>query len=218
MTNGIGGSKHWEAVFTTKSELELSWYQSRPHQSLGLVERYAEDRELGVIDVGGGTSALVDGLLEAGYTNVTVLELTASAIDRVRGRLGAEAQRVTWINDDVTSAQLEGRYGLWHDRAVFHFLTSPEAKAGYLRTLSEVLVPGGYVVVSAFAADGPERCSGLPVVRYTSSSLLNEFGDEYELVESFLDGHQTPWGSIQSFVYCVFRRKPNKDELERRSK
>lgn len=198
---------HWDRVYADRDEEAVSWFQPRPETSLALLGVAGLDAGASVIDVGGGASRLVDHLLDAGFERLTVLDVSAEALARSRARLGARAERVTWIESDVTTAELpEKAYDFWHDRAVFHFLTDAEDRRVYAELLAGSLRPGGWAVVATFAEDGPTRCSGLPVVRYSPEALSAELGPVLELHETRREDHVTPAGKTQSFVYCLFRR------------
>lgn len=194
--------QHWERVYTTKPATGVSWYSPHLSRSLELIERATAGREARIIDVGGGASTLVDDLVERGDA-VTVLDLSEQALAVARDRLGPKAARVTWLAADVTTAELpEARYDVWHDRAVFHFLTDADARRRYVAQVRRAVKPGGHVIVATFAPDGPDRCSGLDVVRYDADALHAEFGSPFLKVDSAREVHQTPWGSDQQFVYC----------------
>jgi 2-polyprenyl-3-methyl-5-hydroxy-6-metoxy-1,4-benzoquinol methylase len=200
--------KHWETIYQTKDVHTVSWFQPEARQSLDLIARFAADRSAAVIDVGGGASMLVDGLLASGYNDVTVLDVSETALEISRQRLGDAATRVNWIAADVRDAPLdEGAYSIWHDRAVFHFLTDPPDREAYVAQVQRAVRPGGYVLVATFAEDGPATCSGLPVVRYSAESLHSEFGAEFRVVTSAHEDHHTPAGREQSFLYCLCRRE-----------
>ena len=197
---------HWQRVYGTKPADTMSWYQPTAAHSVEMIRRVARDLRTPIIDVGGGASVLVDELLAAGYARLTVLDLAATALETARDRLGALAARVRWLEADLLTADLPaGGYGVWHDRAVFHFLTDLTDRAAYVRQVQHAVRPGGFVLVATFAADGPEKCSGLPVARYSADSLHREFGREFELVQSEREVHHTPDGTVQSFVYCLCR-------------
>jgi len=195
---------HWERVYTTRSAQEVSWYQPHAEQSLALIERIAAGRPSRLIDVGGGASTLVDDLLARRQFDVTVLDLSAAALDVARQRLdAAQARQVHWLAGDVTDVALPtNAYDIWHDRAVFHFLTEPAQRAAYVAQVRRAVRPGGHVIVAAFGPDGPLQCSGLPVMRYSADALHGEFGAAFELVEHAAEAHHTPGGAIQQFVYC----------------
>jgi SAM-dependent methyltransferase len=197
---------HWDTVYRTKLADQVSWYRPHLERSLAFVESVAPDRTAAIIDVGGGESTLVDDLVARGYGDVTVLDVAPSAIAGAKARLGPAARRVHWLLADITSVELPvQRYDLWHDRAVFHFLTRAEDRAAYVRQTLRAVRPGGYVVVAAFGPDGPEKCSGLPVVRYDADHLHGEFGGAFRLIDSTVELHRTPAGAIQQFTYCFCR-------------
>lgn len=194
---------HWEAVYTTKSAQAVSWYQEHAHQSLALIQGLALPSDAPMIDIGGGASTLVDDLWSAGYRNLTVLDLSAEALHIARQRLGPAAEQIQWIAADATAAALpEGQYALWHDRAVFHFLTEAADRAAYVAQAMRALRPGGHLIVATFADDGPMQCSGLPVRRYSAEQLHAEFGPGFRLVSHAREDHRTPGGNVQHFVYC----------------
>ena len=198
---------HWESVYRTKASTRVSWYQAEARLSLNLIRRAAPDLDVPIIDVGGGASTLVDGLLSAGYRRVTVLDLSEAALALSRVRLGDRAMEAQWIEADILTARLpNGRFGVWHDRAVFHFLTKPEDRASYAMQLHSALRPGGHLIIATFAEDGPERCSGLPAVRYNPESLRTSLGGNLlSLVDAVTEKHTKPDGGVQPFLYCVFR-------------
>ena len=194
---------HWEKIYSTKAPDQVSWYRPHLETSLALVKRAACDQMASIIDVGGGESTLVDDLLEQEFQNITVLDVSQAAIDVNKARLGERAKEVHWIVADITRVDLEAQaYDVWHDRAVFHFLTSPQQRADYVRQVAQSVRSGGYVIVSTFGPDGPTKCSGLDVVRYDADSLHEEFGARFRLVESSKEIHQTPFGTTQQFLYC----------------
>jgi len=198
--------QHWENIYRVTAPTELSWYQPAAHLSLALIRRIAPDAGAPVIDVGGGASTLVDGLLSAGFRDVTVLDLAPAALAEARERLGERAQRVKWVVADVLEAPLPvAGYAIWHDRAVFHFLTDPRDRARYVAQVRRAVRPGGHVIVASFAPEGPSRCSGLEVVRYSPEAMHAEFGSGFRLLESVREDHHTPGGRTQPFVYCLCR-------------
>jgi 2-polyprenyl-3-methyl-5-hydroxy-6-metoxy-1,4-benzoquinol methylase len=195
---------HWDKVYRTKPPDTVSWYRAHLEHSLELIGRVAPDLSAAIIDVGGGESTLVDDLLAKGYRNITVLDISPTAIEVARKRLGELARQVTWLAADVTQAELPPRrYDVWHDRAVFHFLTAADQRAAYVRRVAESMKPGGHVIVATFGPEGPEKCSGLDVVRYDADSLHDEFGAHFRLMESATELHQTPFGTTQQFLYCL---------------
>lgn len=197
---------HWERIYSTKAPGQLSWYEPHLGTSLALIERVASDPSAAIIDVGGGASTLIDDLIERGYRNVTVLDISQTAIDIARNRLGEASKAVHWLRADVTQAALPERsYNVWHDRAVFHFLTQLEDRRAYVRTVVSVLGPGGHLIMCTFGPNGPEKCSGLDVVRYDARGLLNELGPRFRLLEIRTELHETPFGTMQEFLYCCCR-------------
>lgn len=198
---------HWEDVYHTKDVTQVSWYQEHPELSLQFIEHTGIDRTAQIIDVGGGASTLVDDLIANGYQNVTVLDISAAALEVAQQRLGAKASAVTWLEADVTQVRLPANfYDVWHDRAVFHFLTRAEDRARYVESVQHSVKTGGHVIVATFGLEGPTRCSGLDVVRYSADSLHDEFGDEFELVDKTSEAHHTPFGTEQKFIYCYCRK------------
>jgi len=198
--------RHWQQVYETKKVDEVSWYQPEARLSLDLIKQVAPDLATPLIDVGGGASTLVDGLLAVGYSDVTVLDIAGAALTTAAKRLGDRARAVKWMATDVLAAPLAaGAYGVWHDRAVFHFLTSEADRRKYVETVTAAVRPGGFVLVATFAGDGPAKCSGLPVMRYEPEALHREFGGGFNLMESRRESHQTPMGTQQSFIYCLCR-------------
>jgi 2-polyprenyl-3-methyl-5-hydroxy-6-metoxy-1,4-benzoquinol methylase len=200
-------SAHWEAVYATKGENEVSWFQESPAISLELIHQANPDHAAAIIDIGGGASRLVDSLLQEGYRSVAVLDLSAHALDAAKQRIGPAAASVDWIVADVTNWQPARSYDVWHDRAAFHFLTEPRDRAAYLERLRSAVRPGGQVIIGTFALDGPEKCSGLPVQRYDSSALAAELGAGFELIEARREVHHTPWKSTQAFQFSRFLRR-----------
>lgn len=198
--------QHWESVYSTKNPTEVSWYQATPATSLSLIRASGAAPSTKIIDIGGGASTLAEHLLAADFNDITVLDLSAAAIEQSRRRLGSSAPRIQWIAADITHWQPQTQYGIWHDRAVFHFLTDPESRSAYRSALTQALLPGASAIIATFAPDGPERCSGLPVCRYSPESLAAELGGGFNLIESVTEKHHTPSGAIQSFIYCRFTR------------
>jgi len=197
---------HWEKIYTTKAPDQVSWYRPHLETSIDLIERSISDRSAPIIDIGGGESTLVDDLLARGFQNVTVLDVSQVAIDATKQRLQQVAGRVHWVAADVTRVQLHpAAYDVWHDRAVFHFLTAPEQRAAYVRQVAHSVKTGGHVIVSTFGPEGPTKCSGLDVVRYDAESLHEEFGTRFRLAESSKELHETPFGTTQQFLYCYCR-------------
>lgn len=199
--------RHWEQVYSSKASDAVSWFQEHADLSLGLIRGTGLGKDAAIIDVGGGASTLVDDLLAENYTALTVLDLSAVALAAARQRLGARAGRVTWVEGDILQADFAAHsFDIWHDRAVFHFLTAADDRRAYVRQVMRCLRPGGHVIVATFAADGPDRCSGLPVVRYQPASLHAQFGEAFLLVEHQREVHRTPSGTAQQFIYCYCRK------------
>lgn len=200
--------EHWEHIYATKAPDQVSWYSPHLSASLELIERAPLARTAAVIDVGGGESTLVDDLLARGYEDITVLDISQKAIDATRSRLGKQGERVQWLTADITSFEFEAsRFDVWHDRAVFHFLTAPSQRAAYVRQAARAVKPGGHVILGTFGPEGPTRCSGLDVVRYDAGALHHEFGAQFRLLDSSSQLHRTPFGTVQQFLYCYCRRE-----------
>jgi 2-polyprenyl-3-methyl-5-hydroxy-6-metoxy-1,4-benzoquinol methylase len=197
---------HWEKVYKTKEPDAVSWYRAHLETSLALIERAAQSRSASIIDIGAGESTLVDDLLARGYDDITVFDVSETALEVTKKRLGSLAEQIKWIVADVTQVELErSAYDVWHDRAVFHFLTSMEQRAAYVRNVAKAVKTGGHVIVSTFGPEGPAKCSGLEVSRYDAESLHGEFGPRFHLVESCKELHNTPFGATQQFLYCYCR-------------
>jgi len=208
MTKDVGS--HWENIYRTKAPDSVSWFRPHLEQSLSLIERAVPQRTAAIIDVGAGESTLVDDLLEHGYINLTILDISQKALAVTRERLGRLADSVHWICADVTRPPLPAHfYDVWHDRAVFHFLVQGEERKSYVSAVEHALKPGGHVIVSTFGSEGPTKCSGLPVVRYDVQKLQTEFGDHFRLIESSKELHSTPFGTVQQFLYCHCQFVPN---------
>ena len=198
---------HWEQIYQTKTATQVSWYQLHPSLSLQHIRNTGVGKGGHIIDVGGGASTLVDHLLDDGFQRVTVLDISGAALEVTQQRLGPRANSVTWLEADITNIGLpHHEYDVWHDRAVFHFLTAHEDRQRYVNAVREAVKPSGYVIVATFANDGPDHCSGLEVVRYDPQSLHNEFGADFELLDSTREEHQTPFGTEQKFIYCYCRK------------
>ena len=198
---------HWETVYATKHENEVSWFQDDPAPSLELIERAHPGKDTEIIDIGCGASRLVDGLVERGFRHVTALDISAAALDLAALRLGRRASEVRWITADVTEWNPSRRFVIWHDRAAFHFLVEEADRAAYVARLKEALVPGGHAIIATFAADGPDACSGLPVHRYDAAGLAAELGAEFTLLDCRQHDHLTPWNSSQRFQFSIFQRR-----------
>lgn len=198
--------EHWNEVYRTKAPDSVSWYQPTPEPSLRALDELEVPSTASLIDIGGGASSLVDRLIERGWSDLTVLDIAAPALEVAKGRLGAAADRVRWQITDVTAWRPDRGYDVWHDRAVLHFLTEPDQRAAYLSALETGTATGALVIVATFAPDGPERCSGLPVRRYDAAALTAELGPGVVLQRDWREEHRTPGGGRQAFQWCVFRR------------
>jgi SAM-dependent methyltransferase len=204
--NNPSRQAHWENVYTTRREAEVSWFQEQPTLSLELISQAGVTPGASVIDIGGGASRLVDVLLAEGFV-VTVLDISDAALAAAKRRLGPKAAEARWIVADMTTWEPAAAYDLWHDRAVLHFLTEQSDRAAYVARLAKALRSGGHAIIGTFALDGPERCSGLPVERYDATKLGLLLGSEFERVAEHTHAHQTPAGAIQRFQFCLFRRR-----------
>jgi SAM-dependent methyltransferase len=198
---------HWENVYSTKGEKEVSWFQESPGPSLALIAEIGAVPNSAIIDIGGGASRLVDHLIDDGFHDVTVLDLSAAALEAAKARLGERADRAHWLVADATNWQPSRTYDVWHDRAAFHFLTEARDRDGYIARLRLGLKIGGHAILATFALDGPEKCSGLPVMRYDAARLGQTLGAGFNLLQSQRDDHATPWGSQQMFQFSVFRHE-----------
>lgn len=201
----VNRQAHWEGVYTRKSESEVSWFQENPAPSIEMIEQVGATTASAIVDIGGGTSRLVDNLIDGDFEDVTVLDLSEAALEAAKARLGSGAAQVHWIVADATVWEPLKAYDIWHDRAAFHFLTEDSDRAAYVARLERALKIGGYAIIATFALDGPERCSGLSVVRYDPASLGETLGRSFQLVDTRRHAHATPWGAEQSFQFSVFR-------------
>ena len=198
---------HWEHIYSSKAPDAVSWFQEHAKSSLQLIRETGVAPAAAIIDVGGGASILVDDLLENGYSNLTVLDLSSAALIAAQNRLDKRADLVAWMEADILKAELPAsKYDVWHDRAVFHFLTQPQERRAYVQTVLRAVKPGGHVIIATFAEDGPTQCSGLSVMRYSADELHAEFGSSFVLVDHRKEVHHTPFGTVQNFTYCYCRR------------
>ena len=202
----ISRQAHWENVYTTKGENEVSWFQENPALSLELIEQAGAVPMSAIVDIGGGASRLVDRLIEKGFADITVLDLSGAALEAAKRRLGTDASRAQWVVADATIWEPAKQYDIWHDRAAFHFLTEEQDRTAYVARLTRGVKAGGRAIIGTFALDGPEKCSGLPVARYDSASLGRTLGPMFRLVRTIRHEHATPWGSQQVFQFSVFKR------------
>jgi trans-aconitate methyltransferase len=198
---------HWQNVYLSKGEQQVSWSQADPQPSLGLIEKFARDSNAAIVDIGGGASRLVDALLAHGFAAITVLDIADAALQSAKVRLGEKAAAVRWIAADATEWQPPQAFDIWHDRAAFHFLVDARDRAAYIDRLQAGVKAGGHAIIATFAPDGPEKCSGLPVQRYDAESLSRTIGSAFEPVEHQAHRHVTPWGAVQSFQFSVLRRR-----------
>ncbi len=199
---------HWEQVYQSKESTEVSWYQEYPDQSMRMIAKVVASKADAIIDVGGGASVLIDSLLQKGYSHLAVLDISAAALQCAQQRLCEQAKQVEWFVADVTTFEPPHRFSLWHDRAVFHFLTGEDDREKYRAVLRKALKPDAHLLIATFAADGPEMCSGLPVERYDSDKMKQTLGAEFELLEQQVETHTTPAGGEQKFNYFLLRYRP----------
>jgi len=195
---------HWERVYNKYSTTEVGWYQAYPESSLKLINNADAGTDSGIIDVGGGTSKLSGLFLDQGYKKLAVLDISGTSIEKAKSQLGEKSNRITWIEADVTKYRFMEQYDIWHDRAVFHFLTEAEDRKGYIRSLNQALKLNGHLIIATFGLDAPRKCSGISVVRYSPENLDNEMGDNFNLVETIVEDHVTPSGVKQDFIFCRF--------------
>lgn len=207
MAGMIFAREHWDNTYATKSDTGVSWYQADPSISFKWIRSIASDRSAPIVDVGGGASRMVDWLVADGYVDVTVLDISEAALARSRVRLGAASGGVNWIVADITQWEPPKCYAVWHDRAVFHFLVDASARNAYLQALRRGTNSGSLVIIATFALSGPERCSGLPVQRYSPATLAARLGQDFEICDQAAETHRTPFGTTQEFIYAVFRRR-----------
>lgn len=198
--------EHWEKVYINKTPGEFSWTQAIPQISLDFIHSFGLSKTVRIIDIGGGDSRLVDALLDEGFKNITVLDISASALDRARQRLGAKAATVNWLVQDVTTFQPVDSFDVWHDRAAFHFLVTGTEVSSYLYTAGRCIAPGGYAIIGTFAENGPEKCSGLPVQRYSEESLEKQLYSGFRKLRCINEGHITPFQIKQHFLFCSFQK------------
>ncbi len=198
---------HWENVFATKTETEVSWFQSYPKTSVEFLELFNLPHDANIIDVGGGDSHFVDALLEKGYTNIYVLDISANAIERAKSRLGEKAEKVKWIVSDITEFQPNIKFDFWHDRAAFHFLTDDERINKYVSIAENAINKNGYLILGTFSENGPTKCSGLEIKQYNEVSMSTRFEVGFNRIKCVTEDHLTPFNTIQNFVFCSFQKK-----------
>ena len=202
----ISKKEHWENVFATKAETEVSWYQKKPETSLQLIKACKVAKEAKIIDIGGGDSYLIDNLIELGYTNLFLLDISEKAIERSKARLGANADKVTFIVSDVLDFQPNERFDVWHDRASFHFLTNEADVLKYKSIVSNALSTNGNFLLGTFSDEGPLKCSGLEITQYSVDKIATTFEDTFEMENCFTEDHETPFETIQNFIFCHFKK------------
>ena len=200
--------EHWENVFSTKTEKEVSWYQESPKTSLDIVTKLNIPKDAKIIDIGGGDSYLIDEFLNLGYTNLYLLDISSKAIERIKNRLGAKAKnKVTFIVSDILDFHPDVTFDLWHDRASFHFLTEENQIAKYAELVASAVTKSGNLIIGTFSENGPKKCSGLDITQYDETKLKAVFERDFELLDSFTEDHRTPFGTIQNFIFCSFKKK-----------
>jgi cyclopropane fatty-acyl-phospholipid synthase-like methyltransferase len=197
---------YWNDIYENKSEKEVSWFQDTPQKSLELIDSFKLSHNAPIIDIGGGDSRLVDHLLKRGFTNISVLDISATSLEKLEERIAANPIKVNLIESDIVKFVPPQKYNLWHDRATFHFLTSLEEVEKYLQIAHDALEMDGYLIISTFSKTGPEKCSGLSVTHYSEDDLKKLFGKYFQNIKCFEDTHETPWGSKQDFIYCGFKK------------
>ncbi len=198
---------HWERIYETKVETEFSWFQEYPKTSIDFINLFNLSKDAKIIDIGGGDSHLVDALIELGYTNIYVLDISAKAIQRAKERLGHRAQHVNWIISDITEFTSDVSFDFWHDRAAFHFLTTEEQISRYLTTVSKAIQPNGYLVLGTFSESGPKKCSGLEIKQYSAASMSHLFEQDFKRIKCIEENHATPFNTLQNFVFCSFQKR-----------
>ncbi|MGV9003841.1 class I SAM-dependent methyltransferase [Flavobacterium sp.] len=198
---------HWDNVFSTKTETQVSWYQQKPETSINFFTKNSIAKDAYIIDIGGGDSYLVDNLLELGYTNLYLLDISENAIERIKKRLGDKALKVNFIVSNVVDFQTNVKFDVWHDRASFHFLTQPEEVQIYKSKVNDFTTENALLFMGTFSEDGPKKCSGLNITQYTASSLNGVFKDNFTLTNSFIENHKTPFDTEQNFIFCSFKKK-----------
>src|SRR6185369_15913698 len=197
---------HWEKIYAAKRQEEVRWYQPTPEGSLGFINDLNIPKDAAVIDVGGGDSCLVDNLLAAGFTDITVLDISGEAINRTKLRLGKEAEKINWIVSDITELVIGKKFDCWHDRAAFHFLTTEKQVEKYLAIAQEHISKDGRMIIGTFSTSGPEKCSGLPIKQYNEQSLSTVWKNWFEKIKCITTDHITPFNTIQNFLFCSFKK------------
>ena len=204
--NSADRKVHWNNIYTEKQSKEMSWYQEVPSTSINFVKELNLPKTAKIFDNGGGDSHFVDCLLEMGYENITILDISESALEKTRKRIGEKAAKIKWIVDDEAQCSTEEQYDLWHDRAAFHFLTDENEIQNYIQTVGKCIKPEGYLVIGTFSEDGPKKCSGIEIKQYSEKTMLERFGKYFEAVKCITVDHVTPFNTIQNFIFCSFKR------------
>ena len=197
--------KHWENVYETKNPDEVSWTQKKPQSSLDIINSFELPKDAKIIDIGGGDSNLVDFLLDEGYENITILDISEKALEKAKERLGGKAEKVKWIATNITEFESTETYDIWHDRAAFHFLTTPEQVSKYIEITKKTV--SKFMVLATFSKNGPKKCSGLEITQYDEESMTTQFERSFEKIKCFTEDHKTPFETIQNFVFCSFKKK-----------
>lgn len=200
---------HWESIYKNKDLTEVSWYQPSPETSLGYLNIFKMPKNAKIIDIGAGNSYLVDHLLDLGYQNITVLDISETALTKVKTRLGERASKVTWIVSDITDFEPTETYDFWHDRAAFHFLSDKKDIAAYVSVANRSIFNGGYMIIGGFSKNGPEKCSGIPVEQYSEQTLTETFAPYFSKVDCVITNHKTPSDKLQNFIFCSFKKEGN---------
>ncbi|HNP06567.1 MAG TPA: class I SAM-dependent methyltransferase [Cyclobacteriaceae bacterium] len=199
--------EHWEQIYSTKQANEVSWTQENPTTSLDFIRSFNLPRQASIIDIGGGESKLVDKLIDEGYEDITVVDISEHALSRTKERLGEKAKKVNWVVSDITELNTSRTFDLWHDRATFHFMTTPDQINEYLKRAKTNLKTNGYLTIGTFSQDGPKKCSGLEIKQYSEEALQNQLRDGFEKIRCITEDHQTPFGTLQNFLFCSFKRQ-----------
>ncbi len=203
----MNNKKHWEQIYSSNKPNQVSWYREHLDNSLRMILQTNVSKEKAIIDIGGGNSTLVDDLVEHGFADISVLDISSKAIEESKKRLKYRAKKIEWIEADITEVSLpENKFDVWHDRAVFHFLTTRDDRKKYIELVMQSLKVGGHIIVASFGLDGPKKCSGLDVVRYSPETMHDEFGEKFKLIKSIKETHKTPFETTQEFIYCYCRK------------
>lgn len=202
-----GTKNHWEKIYQTKSLEEVSWYQPTPETSLAFIKQFDVPKTAKIIDIGGGDSFFVDHLLDLGYQDVTVLDISETALNKAKHRLNEKSNSVKWVVADAATFEPTEQYDFWHDRAAFHFMTKDSEIESYVNTVKQYIKPTGILVIGTFSEQGPKKCSGIETKQYSENSMVNHFQEYFEKIGCFTIDHRTPFDTIQNFVFCSFKRK-----------